>query len=159
MTWQHSLVSLQHGGWGLRAALWCCWGAPVMAALASQLLLCLNSRHPATNITASSKTTANTFYAGQPTCAAVCNVAIALANLVSLTPSSVCFSVKKLLAYCIMEPQSNPWVIPWMFILFFIPSYLKGSFYFSVELVSCLFTGRVPTCWGDPATCPTSFPC
>lgn len=84
VTWQHSLVSLQHGGWGLRAALWCCWGAPVMAALASQLLLCLNSRHPATNITASSKTTANTFYAGQPTCAAVCNVAIALANLVSL---------------------------------------------------------------------------
>ncbi|KAK3875237.1 hypothetical protein Pcinc_019879 [Petrolisthes cinctipes] len=81
VTWQHSLVSLQHGGWGLRAALWCCWGAPVMAALASQLLLRLNSRHPATNITASSKTTANTFYAGQPTCAAVCNVAIALANL------------------------------------------------------------------------------
>lgn len=69
---QHSLVSLQHGAWALRAALWANWGVSTMTALASQLLLHLNTHHP---------TNPTTFYSAQPTCAAVCNIAIGLANL------------------------------------------------------------------------------
>lgn len=69
---QHSLVSLQHGAWSLRAALWANWGNTTMTALASQLLLNLNTHHP---------TSPSTFYASQPTCAAVCNIAISFANL------------------------------------------------------------------------------
>ncbi|XP_045623657.1 anaphase-promoting complex subunit 5 isoform X2 [Procambarus clarkii] len=69
---QHSLVSLQHGAWALRAALWANWGVSTMTALASQLLLHLNTHHP---------TNPTMFYSAQPTCAAVCNIAIGLANL------------------------------------------------------------------------------
>lgn len=70
---KHSLVSLQHGAWALRAALWANWGVSTMTSLASQLLLHLNTHHP---------TSPSTFYSAQPTCAAVCNIAIGLANMV-----------------------------------------------------------------------------
>ncbi|XP_042236488.1 anaphase-promoting complex subunit 5-like [Homarus americanus] len=69
---QHSLVSLQHGAWALRAALWANWGVSTMTSLASQLLLHLNTHHP---------TNPTTFYSAQPTCAAICNIAMGLANL------------------------------------------------------------------------------
>ncbi|XP_071514298.1 anaphase-promoting complex subunit 5 [Panulirus ornatus] len=69
---QHSLVSLQHGAWALRAALWATWGVSTMTALASQLLLHLNTHHP---------TNPTTFYSSQPTCASICNIAVGLANL------------------------------------------------------------------------------
>lgn len=69
---QHSLVSLQHGAWALRAALWATWGDSTMTNLASQLLLQLNTHHP---------THHNVYYAEQPTAAACCNIAMLLANL------------------------------------------------------------------------------
>ncbi|KAK8401822.1 hypothetical protein O3P69_001135 [Scylla paramamosain] len=69
---KHSLVSLQHGAWALRAALWANWGVSTMTSLASQLLLHLNTHHP---------TSPSTFYSAQPTCSAVCNIAIGLSNL------------------------------------------------------------------------------
>ncbi|XP_050699496.1 anaphase-promoting complex subunit 5-like [Eriocheir sinensis] len=69
---KHSLVSLQHGAWALRAALWANWGVSTMTSLASQLLLHLNTHHP---------TSPATFYSAQPTCAAVCNIAVGLANM------------------------------------------------------------------------------
>ncbi|XP_076057138.1 anaphase promoting complex subunit 5 ida isoform X2 [Oratosquilla oratoria] len=68
---QHSLVSLQHGAWGLRAALWTLWGNATMNALCSQLLLQLNTHHT---------TAPSIYYAAQPTCAAICNVAMLLAS-------------------------------------------------------------------------------
>ncbi|KAG7160778.1 Anaphase-promoting complex subunit 5-like [Homarus americanus] len=71
-THKHSLVSLQHGAWALRAALWANWGVSTMTSLASQLLLHLNTHHP---------TNPTTFYSAQPTCAAICNIAMGLANL------------------------------------------------------------------------------
>ncbi|KAK7077016.1 hypothetical protein SK128_015544 [Halocaridina rubra] len=68
----HSLVSLQHSAWSLRAALWSHWGVSAMTALTSQLLLHLNAQHP---------NTLGTFYSSHPTCTAICNMSIGLANM------------------------------------------------------------------------------